>query len=122
MKDKLYPVLTKCGPFFEQVSRQTAGQVLSGSRNLMKRHLTNNSRLRTLQLHFQETARGLFQVCIRVKLRIHNVRFQELDNRGLDSGHSPSVREKELTLPLQASVCQFQLDQRANVTTRFGWC
>jgi hypothetical protein len=122
MNDRLCPILIKSGLSFERVFRQTEERGLSGSRNLMKRNLRNNDRLRRLQLHFQESVRDLFQVCIRVKLRSRNVQFQGLNNRGLDSGHIPSARERELKLPPQVSFCQFQSDQRANVTTRFGWC
>ena len=122
MKDKLYAVLTKCGLFFERVSRQIEAQGLSGLRSLMKSHLTINARLRNTQLHCQ--AHGLR------RSRTYSFGGQSYCNVGLQgqacmdlaAGHIPSVQERVLTLPPEACFYQYPLRKRVYSVARFGWC
>ena len=122
MKDKLYPILTKCGLFFERVSRQTEERGLFGLRSLMKLHLTINAQLRNTRLHCLERWLHRSQAYSSGGQFYCNAGLQRKKGRDLAAAHIPSVQERVLMLLRQVCFYQCQLDQRANVTAHFGWC
>jgi hypothetical protein len=122
MKDKLYPILTKCGLFFERVSRQTEARGLFGLRSLMKLHLTINAQLRNTRLRCLERWLHRSQAYSSGGQFYCNAGLQRKKGRDLAAAHIPSVQERVLMLLRQVCFYQCQLDQRANVTAHFGWC
>lgn len=122
MKDKLYAVLTKCGLFFERVSRQIEAQGLSGSRNLMKSHLRINAQLRSMRLHCLAYALRQSQAYSFGEQFYCNAGLQWKADRDLVAGHIPSVQERAPKLPLEACFFQYPLEKRAHSVARFGWC
>jgi len=122
MKNKLYPVLTKCVLFFERVSPQTEERGLFGLRSLMKLNLAINAQLRNTRLHCLEHGLRRSRAHSFVEQFYYNAGLQRKIDKDLAAAHIPSVQERVLMLLRQVCFYQCQLDQRANVTAHFGWC